>query len=264
LDTRVQEVKKSTRERLAVEHYMEIDQADGTEDIEGVHMFPLKSATTRDAISDPKEGQLIVRNESGARSIDVYNGSAWIEYYSWTSGDMKMAAYDDAAAVGWVKADGASYLRTGIYEDLFGAIGVTFGNADATHFNVPKMDGRIPIGIDSGDGDYDALNKQDGAKVKTILEANLPEHVHDEGDLVTDDPGDHGHDLEWTNTESGDSGAMKRPRNPESSPVYETDAIQAAGAHTHAITGDTGVGDGTSDNFDVMNPVITMQWYIKL
>jgi microcystin-dependent protein len=224
-------------------------------------MFPLKTAGSRDAISDPKEGQLIARTE--ARSIDVYQSGAWVEYYGWTPGDMKMAAYDDAAAVGWLKCDGASYLRAD-YSDLFDVIDVGFGSADGTHFNVPKMDGRIPIGIDSADADYNAINKQDGAKTRTIIEANLPPHVHDEGSLVTDDPGDHAHDIGTTTAQSGDEGAFARSRSPEEPPEYDTLAGQDAGAHTHAITGDTGAGDGDSTAIDIMPPVITMQWYIKL
>ncbi len=138
LDTRIQEVKVDVRERLAVEHYM--DQPGDTED--GVHKFPQKTLATRDAIGTPKDGQLIVRSDT--RSIDVYDGSDWIEYAAWTPGDMKMAAYDDTAAVGWVKCDGASYLRTGIYAALFAVIGTNYGVGDgSTTFYLPAA-GSVP------------------------------------------------------------------------------------------------------------------------
>jgi microcystin-dependent protein len=245
---------------------MEIDQSDGTEDAEGVHMFPIKTATTRDQISDPKEGQLVIRSDT--RAIDVYQGGAWIEFMSWSPGDMKMAAYDDAAAVGWLKADGASYLKVD-YPDLFGVIDIDFGSADSDHFNVPKMDSRIPIGIDSGDADYDAIAKEDGAKTRTIIEANLPPHVHDEGSLVTDDPGDHGHDINLSNKAAlgnwGVNSAQTRELDDSATEFHPAEEVVVDnGAHTHTVTGDTGVGDGVSTAIDIMPPVITMQWYIKL
>ena len=51
-----------------------------------------------------------------------------------------------AAPSGYVLCDGASLLRAGTYAELFAAIGVTFGTADGTHFNVPDMRGIFPRG----------------------------------------------------------------------------------------------------------------------
>lgn len=44
--------------------------------------------------------------------------------------------------------DGASYLRTD-YSLLFAVIGTTFGSVDGTHFNVPDLRCRIPVGVGS-------------------------------------------------------------------------------------------------------------------
>jgi outer membrane protein W len=43
-----------------------------------------------------------------------------------------------------------------------------------------------------------------------------------------------------------------------------SDMMATAGVHTHVIAGNTGTGTGSGDAIDVLNPVITMQWYIKL
>jgi microcystin-dependent protein len=261
LDTVIQGLKVDIRQRVDAEHHM--DLSSGAED--GVHKFPDYNLANRDAIGTPKEGQLIRRND--ARSIDIYDGSDWIEFQAHSTGDYKMAAYDDTADKGWVKADGTSYLRTGIYEDLFNLIGVEYGNADATHFNVPALGGRIPIGIDpGGDADWDALGDDmvGGEKEHTLLEAELPDHVHDEGSLETDDPGDHGHNAEYTTKQTGTLGAIFRLRNPEDTPVFTSSIVQDAGAHTHAITGDTGTGSGSGDAMNNMPPFIAVQWYIKL
>jgi microcystin-dependent protein len=47
--------------------------------------------------------------------------------------------------------DGASYLRTD-YQALFDVIGVIWGSADSSHFNVPDLRGRDLLGAGSGPG----------------------------------------------------------------------------------------------------------------
>lgn len=56
-----------------------------------------------------------------------------------------------SAPVGWLNCDGASVLRA-TYLTLFNLIGTTFGSVDGTHFNVPDLRGRSPIG--SGQGTF--------------------------------------------------------------------------------------------------------------
>ncbi len=56
-----------------------------------------------------------------------------------------------SAPTGWLFCDGASVLRA-TYADLFTAIGTTYGSADGTHFNVPDLRGRSPIGVGTGTG----------------------------------------------------------------------------------------------------------------
>lgn len=54
-----------------------------------------------------------------------------------------------SAPSSYLMCDGASYLRA-TYEDLFDVIGTTYGAADGTHFNVPDMRSRLPIGVGTG------------------------------------------------------------------------------------------------------------------
>jgi microcystin-dependent protein len=63
-----------------------------------------------------------------------------------------MMMYGGASAPsGWLLCDGTSYLQA-TYAALFTAIGTTYGSADGSHFNVPDMRGRIPIGVGTGAG----------------------------------------------------------------------------------------------------------------
>lgn len=54
-----------------------------------------------------------------------------------------------SAPTGWLNCDGSSVLRS-TYPGLFALIGTTFGSVDGTHFNVPDMRGRTPVGTGQG------------------------------------------------------------------------------------------------------------------
>lgn len=62
---------------------------------------------------------------------------------------------------GWLEEDGSSLLRA-TYGDLFAVIGVTYGSADGTHFNLPDMRGQHPRVWDHGAGvDPNAATRTD-------------------------------------------------------------------------------------------------------
>lgn len=56
-----------------------------------------------------------------------------------------------AAPTGFLLCDGSSVLQS-TYAALFAVISTTYGSADGTHFNVPDLRGRIPIGVGTGTG----------------------------------------------------------------------------------------------------------------
>lgn len=56
-----------------------------------------------------------------------------------------------SAPTGWLICDGSSLLRAN-YPTLFGAIGTNYGSVDGTHFNLPDMRGRIPVGREAMGG----------------------------------------------------------------------------------------------------------------
>ena len=51
------------------------------------------------------------------------------------------------APTGWLLCQGQSLLRAD-YPALFTIVGTSYGSADATHFNLPDMRGRVPAGVD--------------------------------------------------------------------------------------------------------------------
>lgn len=75
------------------------------------------------------------------------------------------------APSGYLICDGRAVSRTE-YADLFKAIGTNFGSGDGlTTFNIPDYRGRVPVGLDGSDVDFDTIGKKLGSK-------ELQEHSH--------------------------------------------------------------------------------------
>lgn len=134
--------------------------------------FSPKKMEFRFTTSDPTGADLVeglVWYNSTTHKFKYYDGTAAIsmETSTYTAGyginlnsgifsapgiAGSMTMYGGASAPsGWLLCDGTSYLQAS-YAALFTAIGTTYGSADGSHFNVPDMRGRIPIGVGTGAG----------------------------------------------------------------------------------------------------------------
>ena len=79
---------------------------------------------------------------------------------------------------GWLICDGAAVSRT-TYSALFNALGVAFGAGNgSTTFNLPNLKGRVPVGIDSGQTEFNTRGKAGGAKTHTLTTNEMPSHQH--------------------------------------------------------------------------------------
>lgn len=93
------------------------------------------------------------------------------------SGDVKLTARATAPA-GWLLADGAAVSRT-TYAELFAAIGTAYGAGNGTStFNLPNLKGRVPVGQDTTQTEFDTLGETGGAKTHTLSTAEMPQHTH--------------------------------------------------------------------------------------
>lgn len=83
-----------------------------------------------------------------------------------------------SAPTGYLLCDGSAVSRT-TYADLFAAIGTAYGAGNGTTtFNLPNMKGRVPVGRDAAQSEFDTLGETGGAKTHTLTEAEMPEHNH--------------------------------------------------------------------------------------
>lgn len=83
-----------------------------------------------------------------------------------------------SAPTGYLLCDGSSQLRAS-FANLFAVIGITYGSADGTHFNVPDLRGRVIVGTGSGSGlTIRNLAATGGAETHALSVAELPSHNH--------------------------------------------------------------------------------------
>ena len=83
-----------------------------------------------------------------------------------------------SAPTGWLLCQGQAVSRS-TYSSLFAVLGTSYGAGDgSTTFNVPNLKGRVPVGLDSGQTEFDALGESGGAKTHTLTSGEIPSHSH--------------------------------------------------------------------------------------
>jgi microcystin-dependent protein len=78
----------------------------------------------------------------------------------------------------WLLCNGQAISRT-IYSLLFAVLGVSHGAGDgSTTFNVPNIKGRVIVGKDSSDTDFDTIGETRGEKTHVLTISEMPNHNH--------------------------------------------------------------------------------------
>lgn len=83
----------------------------------------------------------------------------------------------------WLICDGRSLVRA-TYPALFTALAVAYGSVDGTHFNIPDLRGRVPVGVDGAAARLtasDAIGNGAGAEKHTLSTGEMPSHAHGSG-----------------------------------------------------------------------------------
>jgi microcystin-dependent protein len=80
------------------------------------------------------------------------------------------------APTGYLLCTGQS-VSTTTYADLFAVIGYTYGGSGSS-FTIPNLQGRIPVGRDAAQTEFDVLGEAGGAKTHTLTTAEMPSHTH--------------------------------------------------------------------------------------
>lgn len=160
-----------------------------------------------------------------------------------------------SAPSGWLLCDGSTKSQT-TYAALYAVIGATYntGSEGAGNFRLPNMKGKVPVGLDSAQTEFDVLGETGGAKTVTLTaaESGLPAHSHD-NTASASTAAAHTHSIDHSHTASSNTvgdhahGVNARPDDATSTGSYFISAEQTtqvvqvadtagAGSHSHTIT----------------------------
>lgn len=189
-----------------------------------------------------------VDNSAVATSLD-YKVRVWNP-----TGEISMWA-TGSAPTGWLICDGSAISRT-TYAALFAVIGTVYGAGDgSTTFNLPNLKGRVVVGRDSADADWDTLGETRGSKTHTLTISEMPVHSHTQNAhnhsqvahnhsqnahnhviyMSTSSAGSHSHTYSWDNVSGGTRASGSSYTIVTSS--LDTDNTSTAGSHTHDVIG---------------------------
>ncbi|MBH8565553.1 tail fiber protein [Nostoc sp. CENA67] len=80
------------------------------------------------------------------------------------------------APEGWLFCDGQEYT-TSEYQDLFDVITTQYGGTES-NFNVPNLQGRVPVGYKENNTNFSSLGQTGGEERVTLEEKHMPNHNH--------------------------------------------------------------------------------------
>jgi microcystin-dependent protein len=110
-----------------------------------------------------------------------YNGTTWGPWIDTTTPAGQVTMYAGASTPsGWLLCDGSAVSRT-TYAALFSVISTLYGSGNgSTTFNLPNLKGRVPVGRDAGQTEFDVLGEAGGEKshLLTAAESGLRGHSH--------------------------------------------------------------------------------------
>lgn len=170
-----------------------------------------------------------------------------------------------SAPTGWLLCDGTAY-STATYAALYAVIGTTYGSGTGT-FYVPNLKGRIPVGLDATQTQFDSRGETGGEKTHTITTAEMPAHTHsvDPPSTATSSDGAHTHSYtDYYNSSENSDDANDRVVGSDAT-TYANRTTGSSGAHTHTldISSFTSGSTGSGTAMNVLQPYIVLYYIIK-
>lgn len=78
---------------------------------------------------------------------------------------------------GWLLCDGSTFSST-TYSTLATLLADKYGTHSGTNYYLPNLKGKIPVGLDSSQSEFDTLGETGGAKTHTLTAGEMPVHNH--------------------------------------------------------------------------------------
>lgn len=172
-------------------------------------------------------------------------------------GEVKLLAFNFPPR-GYATCSGQT-MSIAQYSALFALIGTTYGGNGQTTFNLPDLQGRVPIGQGQGPGlPAYSMGEAAGTTTVTLVSANLPAHIHTLTSARVSIA---------SNETSGSSNTSANafPGNNDTTGVYaETptpNTYMAPGVATVSGTTDSA---GSNTPIEIMNPYLVMNYSIAI
>lgn len=166
----------------------------------------------------------------------------------------------DTVPVGWLLCDGSVKNRAD-YPNLFGVIGTNYntGGETATQFRLPNLKGRVPVGKDTADTDFNTVGKTGGFKDVTLTIPQMPSHTHIQN-AHNHSGGDYGHGHPVYGYNGGDSNGVDWANsNERRDPTVGTGYANIYINNTTATNQNTGGGQSHPN----MQPYVITNYIIK-
>lgn len=78
---------------------------------------------------------------------------------------------------GWLLCKGQSLARS-TYPDLYQTIGTLYGAEDATHFSIPDLRTRVPVGVSDNHATFGQMGSKGGEASHFLTIQEMPSHTH--------------------------------------------------------------------------------------
>jgi len=169
---------------------------------------------------------------------------------------------------GWLLCDGASYEANAypLLEDLLRKPGGGYlYGSQSGQFKVPNLQGRVPVGYNVNQGEFDNLGEFGGARTHTLDLSQMPSHNHNG---TTDPDGEHGHDvvsgvpglIQSVKMGDGTGSSFNEIDSAGGDPGGFNVETDVEGDHTHSFS-TSSVGGGMPHNN--LQPYLTINYIIK-
>jgi microcystin-dependent protein len=171
---------------------------------------------------------------------------------------------------GWLLCNGTVH-NISSYPTLGAGLGSTYGGNGTTTFAVPNLKGRMPVGLDSTQTEFDGLGEVGGSKNSVASHTHGINHDH-ASFATTDGAGNHNHPWSGVNSDAGISGSggnypFRIYQDIATNWNGTQGSMGGAGAHNHTIdvpnfTGTSGAASAEAASGN-LQPYIVMNYIIR-
>lgn len=122
--------------------------------------------------------------------------------------------------------------------------------------------GRVPVGINTSDSNFNTVEKTGGASTVTLTTSQIPSHSHAKGTLATAGGGAHSHNLKNQKAAWGLDGGGNRVIVDATSgyTAVTNKATTSADAHTHTISGSTAAAGSGGAHSNLQPYIVCYMW----